>query len=83
MNKPHFNKIDQFYSYQWICQNFDMGAITIEIVDDSTLKITDINNNSALISHKRNKIYVTELNGKIIRICNTTRRYTKAKEYER
>lgn len=83
MNKPHFNKINQFNSYQWICQNFDIDAIALEIVDDSTLKITDKNNNSALISHQRNKIYVMELNGKIIRICNTTNRYSKTKEYER
>lgn len=57
-NNFHCNTIAQFKAYKWIKEHFDKNYLSLELVDDNAIKITDTNNNVTMISYKKNYITI-------------------------
>lgn len=57
MKKMKFRTIEQYYIYEWIKKNFYIQyLLDIEIVTSKSIKITDINSESMLITYENEKV---------------------------
>lgn len=57
-NNLHCNTIAQYKAYKWIKNHFDVNYLTLELVDDNTIKITDSNDKSAIINYMKTSISI-------------------------
>lgn len=62
-NNLHCNTVAQFKAYKWIKEHFDVNYLSLELVDDNTIKITDANDNTAKISYNKNSITIEYRDG--------------------
>lgn len=57
MKKMKFRTIEQYYIYEWIKKSFYIQyLLDIEIVTSKSIKITDINSESMLITYENEKV---------------------------
>ncbi|WP_154889378.1 hypothetical protein [Longibaculum muris] len=59
----HCNTIAQYKAYKWIKKHFDISYLTLELVDDKTIKMIDSNDKSARISYVNNTITIEYSDG--------------------
>ena len=45
----HCKTVSQFKAYQWVKKNFETDLLEIELVDNQTIKIKDMNHETANI----------------------------------
>ena len=60
----HCKTVSQFKAYQWVKKNFETDLLEIELVDNQTIKIKDMNHETANIQYKNNKIFIEYSNNK-------------------
>lgn len=60
----HCKTVSQFKAYQWVKKNFETDLLEIELVDNQTIKIKDMNHETAKIHYKNNKILIEYSNNK-------------------
>lgn len=63
MSNMHCDTIAQYKVYKWIKNHFDMNYLSLELVDDNAIRITDTNDNTAMISYKKNYITIEYSDG--------------------
>lgn len=64
-NDLHCNTIAQYKAYKWIKRHFDVSYLTLELVDDKTIKMIDSYDKSARISYIDNAITIEYSDGNI------------------
>ena len=60
----HCKTVSEFKEYKWVKKNFETDLIEIELVDNQTIKIKDMNHETANIQYKNNKILIEYSNNK-------------------